>query len=130
MRRLNPKTKRVNRDHKTKRMNRSHKKKRVIRGHIWRNKQMMIIRYFEQIQVLNHRFTDCFFLLHYCKNNFIVMPILLVYECMVACMDKSYSEHVLCTYLTPNPTNWALYLSQAVQIRFQTILSFIQSYKI
>ena len=25
-------------------------------------------------------------------------------------MDKSYSEHVLCTYLTPNPTNRALYL--------------------
>ena len=52
-------------------------------------------------------------------------------ECELACTDKSYSEHVLCTYLTPSPTNWALYLSRAIQIRLWTILSFIiQSYKI
>ena len=36
----------------------------------------------------------------------------------------------LCTYLTPSPTNQALYRSRAVQIRLRTILSFIQSYKI
>ena len=35
----------------------------------------------------------------------------IAYECKVACMDKSYSEHILCSYLTPSPTNWALYLS-------------------
>ena len=39
-------------------------------------------------------------------------------------------KHVLCTYLTPSPTNRTLYLSRAVQIRLRTILSFIQSYKI
>ena len=32
--------------------------------------------------------------------------------------DKSYSEHILCTYLTPSPTNWALYLSRAVLKHF------------
>ena len=38
--------------------------------------------------------------------------------------------HALCTYLAPSPTNLALYLSRAVQIRLWTILSFIQSYEI
>ena len=33
-------------------------------------------------------------------------------ECKVACTDKSYSEHVLCKYLTPSPTNRTLYLSR------------------
>ena len=46
-------------------------------------------------------------------------------DCKVARTDKSFSEHVLCTYLTPSPTNWALYLRRAVQIRLRTILSFI-----
>ena len=32
-------------------------------------------------------------------------------ECKVARTDKSYSAPILCTYLTPNPTNRALYLS-------------------
>ena len=51
-------------------------------------------------------------------------------EWEVARTDKSYSEHILCTYLTPSPTNWALYLSRAIQILFWTILSYIQSYEI
>ena len=51
------------------------------------------------------------------------------YQCEVACTDKSYSEPVLCTYLTPSPTNRALYLGRALQIRLRIILSFIQSYK-
>ena len=55
---------------------------------------------------------------------------LMFIECKVARTGKSYSEPVLCTYLTPSPTNRAHYLSRAVQIRLRTILSFIQSYKI
>ena len=41
-------------------------------------------------------------------------------ECEVARTDKSYSEHVLCRYLTPSPTKWALNLSLAVRIRLYT----------
>ena len=37
-------------------------------------------------------------------------------KCPVARTDKSYSEPVLCTYLTPSLTNRALYLGRAVQI--------------
>ena len=62
-----------------------------------------------------------------CANN---MSIIIPHECKVASTDKSYSEHVLWTYPTPSPTNQALYLSRAVQIRLRTILSLIQSYKI
>ena len=53
---------------------------------------------------------------------------IIMYKCKVAHTDISYSEPVLCTYLTPSPTNRALYLSRAVQIRLRTILSFVQSY--
>ena len=34
-------------------------------------------------------------------------------ECEVARADNSYSVHVLCTYLTPSPINWALYVPES-----------------
>ena len=41
----------------------------------------------------------------------------------VGSTNKSCSEHVLWTYPTPSPTNWALYLSRVVQNQLRTILS-------
>ena len=95
--------------------------------HAWRESEHFCFRYFSFAIFIQ-------FIIHFKIGSAVIfygaMDTSGFHECEVARTDKSYSEHALCTYLTPSPTNQALYLCRAVQIRLRTILSFIQSYKI